>query len=58
MSSYIDYVTDENDNYILNENGNKIEYTVEYHPVDDWVKPKQPIHVNNDGHLDTQRIAI
>ena len=40
--------TDENGDYIRDENGNKIEYTVEYE------KYKESIHINDDGHLDTE----
>ena len=48
------YITDENDDYILDENGDKIEFHVEYINTD-WVyKHKEPLHINNDGHLDTE----
>ena len=42
------YTKDKNGNHILDENGNKIEYTVSY--------PKYctNIHKNDDGHLDTE----
>ena len=53
-SSYVDYVEDGIGDHILNGNGNKIEYTVNFQPMDDWYKPKEPIHVNGDGHLDTE----
>ena len=42
------FSTDENGDYILDENGNKIEYTVEHENY------KESIHINNDGHLDTE----
>ena len=42
------YIEDEHGNHILDENGDKIEYTVEYH------KYKEEIHINDDGHLDTE----
>ena len=48
------YVTDENDNHILDENGNKIEYFVEYLQSDFVYKHKEEIHLNADGHLDTE----
>ena len=47
------FMTDENGDYILDENGNKIEYIVETFQID-RLKPKEPIHLNNDGHLDTE----
>ena len=47
------YVTDKNDNHILDENGNKIKFTVSYENGD-WYKHRESIHVNNDGHLDTE----
>ena len=41
------YAKDENRNHILDENSNKVEYTVSY--------PKYTnIHENDDGHLDTE----
>ena len=45
------FVVDENGNHIFDENGDKLEYTVEYEDYDpDY---KEPLHVN-DGHLDTE----
>ena len=46
------YFEDENGNHILDENGDKIEYTV-IHEMQDIIW-KEPIHVNDDGHLDTE----
>ena len=48
------YVLDHNYNHILDDNGVKIEYNVEYIHTDDWYKHKEPLHVNDDGHLDTE----
>ena len=48
------YVTDKNDNHILDENGNKIEFSVSYENTDDWYKHRESIHVNDNGHLDTE----
>ena len=48
------YVTDENNNHILDENGDKIEYFVEYSQSDFIYKHKEEIHLNDDGHLDTE----
>ena len=47
------FVPDENENHILDENGNKIEYTVVYGETDPHYKQREPIHVN-DGHLYTE----
>ena len=46
------FVTDKNGDYILDENNQKIEYTVEY--IEDenlYFYNKEEILVNNDGHL-------
>ena len=48
------FVQDENENHILDENGNKIEYTVVYEEIDTHYKQREPIHVNDDDHLDTE----
>lgn len=48
------FVQDENENHILDEDGNKIEYTVIYQEIDSQYKQREPIHVNDDGHLDTE----
>ena len=49
------FVQDENGNHIVDdEYGNKIEYTVVYEKIDPQSKHKEPIHVNDDGHLDTE----
>ena len=48
------FIQDENENHILDKNGNKIEYTVVYEEIDPQYKPREPIHVNDDGHLDTE----
>ena len=50
------YVEDENGNHILDENGNKIEFTIEsIDTPNDWkFVHKELIHVNDDGHLDTE----
>ena len=48
------FVQDENENHILDENGNKIEYTVVYEEIDPHYKQREPIHINDDGHLDTE----
>ena len=48
------YIEDENGNHILDENGNKIEFTVTYENLPDGFKYREPIHLNDDGHLDTE----
>ena len=45
------FIQDENENHILDKNGNKIEYTVVYEEIDPQYKHREPIHVNDDGHL-------
>ena len=40
--------------YIEDENGNKIEFTVDYDPSIGPYIHKEPIHLNDDGHLDTE----
>ena len=47
------YILDENDNHILDGDGNKIEFSVE-HIEGDLYKHKESIHINDDGHLDTE----
>ena len=47
------YITDKNDNHILDENGNKIEFSVEYENGE-FYKHREPLHVNDDDHLDTE----
>ena len=48
------YVLDQNDNHILDENGNKIEFSISYLNTNDWYKHKEGIHINIDNHLDTE----
>ena len=45
------FIQDESENHILDKNGNKIEYTVVYEEIDPQYKHREPIHVNDDGHL-------
>ena len=46
------FVLDENNNHFLDDNGNKIEFSVEHIDTDDWYKHKEPLHINDDGHID------
>ena len=48
------YATDENGNHIFDENNEKIEYNIEHHSVEELIKYKEPLHINDDGHLDTE----
>ena len=48
------YIEDENGNHILDDDGNKIEFTVEHENFPDGYKHREPIHLNDDGHLDTE----
>ena len=52
------YVEVENGNHITDEDGNKIEYTVSYEETDFVYTHREPIHVNSDGHLDTEERNI
>ena len=54
MTDYTDYLKDHNDDFVLDENGNKIKYNVKYTTINEWYKHKEPIHVNDDGNLDTK----
>ena len=47
-------ILDENDTPILDEYGKPIEYKVNYIETNDWYKHKEPIHINNNGHYDTE----
>ena len=47
-------ILDENDTLILDEYGKPIEYKVNYIETNDWYKHKEPIHINNNGHYDTE----
>ena len=48
------YVIDNDGNHILNDGNKKIEYNVEFIETNDWYKHKEPLHINNNGHLDTE----
>ena len=48
------YVEDENGNHVTDEKGNKLEYTISYEKTDFAYVHREPIHVNSDGHLDTE----
>ena len=48
------YVLDENDTPLVDNNGNKIEFNILYSQTNDWYKHREGIHINDDGHLDTE----
>ena len=51
------YITDENNNHILDDDGNKIEFIVEH--IDGVLHThKESIYINDDGHLDTENRHI
>ena len=52
------YMLNENNTPILDENGNKIQFNVEYLDTDDWYKHKEPLHINNYGHIDCENRHI
>ena len=51
------YILDENDNYITDENGNKIEFIVEHIDGELYIH-KEPLHINNNGDLDSENRNI
>ena len=48
------YITDDKGNPALDENGDKIEYTVEHIDAIEWYKHTEPLHINDDGDIDTE----
>ena len=52
------FIKDKNDNFILDENGNKIEYNLEYINTVYVHKHKEPLHINDDNHFDTENRHI
>ena len=48
------YVLDKNDNHIFDKDGNKIEFSISYLNTNDWYKHKEPLHINDDDHFDTE----
>ena len=49
------YVEDENGNHIVDDNGNKINFSVSYE-VDNTPAYfyREMLHINDDGHIDTE----
>ena len=53
------FVKNENDDFILDEYGKQIKFNVTYIDSSDWVyKHREPIHINDDDHLDTENRHI
>ena len=52
------YALDKNGNFILNENGDKIEFNVSYEYNDEWYKHKEPIHIDDNGFIHTEDRCI
>ena len=52
------YLLDANDNYVLDENGDKIPIIVESIEEDDWYKHKEPILINESNNFDTENRNI
>ena len=48
------FIKDKHDNFILDENGDKIEYNLEYINTGLVYKHKEPLHINDDNHFDTE----
>ena len=48
------YALDENGTPFLDEDGNNIEFNISYIDTNDWYKHREPIHINDDGHLDNE----
>ena len=48
------YALDKDGNLFLDENGNKLEFSISYIGTNDWYKHREPLHINDDGHLDTE----
>ena len=48
------YILDENDAPLVDINGNKLEFSISYIGTNDWYKHREPLHINDDGHIDTE----
>ena len=48
------YATDENGNHIFDENNEKIEYNIEHHSVEELIKYKESLHINEKDEIDTE----
>ena len=52
------YVLDENENHIIDENGDKVEFSISYVDSGILYKHKESIHINDDDHFDTENRNI
>ena len=53
------YVLDDSGNHILDENGNKINYSVSYENDNTPAYiHREPLHINDNGHVDTENRNI
>ena len=52
------YVEDQHGNHIIDVNGNKIQYSVTYKKSDIIYKHKEPLHVDDNGFLNTENRNI
>lgn len=52
------YVEDQNGNHILHQDGKKMPYTVTHELTSFIYKYKELIHVDNNGHLNTENRQI
>ena len=48
------YFLKQDDTYFLDNGGNKIEYNVSYIDTYEWYKHKEMLHINDDGHIDSE----
>ena len=54
MNIHMPYVLDKDDIPLIDEYGNKIEYTVSHIDTNDEYMHKEPLHINDDNHFDTE----
>ena len=48
------YVLDKHGSPIIDQNGDKIEFSILYQQTPDWYKHKEPLHINENGFIDTE----
>ena len=48
------FALDENGTPFLDENGNNIEFNISYIDTNEWYIHREPLHINDNGHLDTE----
>ena len=52
------YAVNKNDEHYIGNAGNKIQYNVIYENTNDYYKHRELIHINDDGHIDTENRYI